>query len=70
VVALEADHSGVCKFGDNETGQDNFDRVLGNIQDLVENALKIRELSKLPSVHMDRLLDSPIRAFDMRGPLR
>ncbi|GAW21984.1 hypothetical protein ANO14919_115150 [Xylariales sp. No.14919] len=41
VVALEADHSGVCKFGNSETDRDNFERVLGNIQDLVENAFKI-----------------------------
>ncbi|KAI1172154.1 hypothetical protein F4777DRAFT_524116 [Nemania sp. FL0916] len=40
VVALEADHSGICRFGDTDTDQDNLERVLGNIRDPVENAVK------------------------------
>ncbi|KAI0542077.1 hypothetical protein GGR58DRAFT_453892 [Xylaria digitata] len=50
VVALEADHSGVCKFGDSETDRDNFECVLGNIKDLVENAFSISKLSNLTPV--------------------
>ncbi|KAI0448300.1 hypothetical protein F5B21DRAFT_155524 [Xylaria acuta] len=50
VVSLEADHSGVCKFGDGETDRDNFEYVLGNIRDLVENALKISMLNSITPV--------------------
>lgn len=45
VVKLNADHSGVCKFGSTLEDQDNFKLVQCNIKDLYENALKICELS-------------------------
>ncbi|KAI1196532.1 hypothetical protein F5X97DRAFT_325365 [Nemania serpens] len=47
VVSLDADHSSICKFGVSVTDKDNLETVLGNIQDLAENALKIDELSSL-----------------------
>jgi hypothetical protein len=50
VVKLNADHSGVCKFGPNQTDQDNFELVRGNIRDLYKNALKKSELSAIPSI--------------------
>jgi hypothetical protein len=43
-VKLNADHSGVCKFGPSLEDQDNFKLVRGNIKDLYKNALKIGEL--------------------------
>ncbi|SPO06474.1 uncharacterized protein DNG_09164 [Cephalotrichum gorgonifer] len=39
IVKLDADHRGVCKFGPSEEDQDNFELVLGNVQDLYEGAL-------------------------------
>ncbi|OTA59076.1 hypothetical protein K449DRAFT_385103 [Hypoxylon sp. EC38] len=36
LVSLDADHSGVCKFGPSQTDQDNFKLVRGNIRDLYE----------------------------------
>lgn len=50
VVKLNADHSGVCKFGPSQRDQDNFKLVRGNIRDLYRNALKNRELSSLPPI--------------------
>jgi hypothetical protein len=50
VVKLNADHSGVCKFGDGQIDRDNFKKVQNNIQDLYENALKLRELNATPFV--------------------
>ncbi|PMD30276.1 HET-domain-containing protein [Hyaloscypha variabilis F] len=40
VVVLNADHSGVCKFGDSFEDHDNFKLVQSNIKDLYEKALK------------------------------
>ncbi|KAI4864171.1 hypothetical protein F4820DRAFT_449256 [Hypoxylon rubiginosum] len=34
IVKLEADHSGVCKFGESQTDQDNLKLVRVNLQDL------------------------------------
>lgn len=45
VVKINADHSGVCKFGPSLEDQDNFKLVRSNIKDLYMNALKTRELS-------------------------
>jgi hypothetical protein len=50
VVKLEADHSGVCKFGHSETDQDNLKLVCTNIKDLVQSALKTGKPFALPSV--------------------
>jgi hypothetical protein len=50
VVKLNADHSGVCKFGLSQTDQDNFKLVRGNIRDLYRNVLKNRELSSIPPI--------------------
>ena len=49
-MKLNADHSGVCKFGPSLEDQDNFKLVRGNMKDLYKNALKTSELSALPSV--------------------
>jgi len=49
VVKLNADHSGVCKFDQSQTDQDNFELARSNIKDLYKNALKIGELSTVPS---------------------
>jgi hypothetical protein len=40
VVALQADHKGVCRFGDSQADRDNFDIVKINIMDLYEKAIK------------------------------
>jgi len=50
IVKLNADHSGVCKFGPSLEDQDNFKLVRGNMKDLYKNALETSELSVLPSV--------------------
>jgi hypothetical protein len=50
VVKLNADHSGVCKFGLSQTDQDNFKLVRSNIRDLYKNAIKNCELSNLLSI--------------------
>ena len=44
IVKLNADHGGVCRFGDSQTDQDNFKLVRRNLSDLYENALKNSEL--------------------------
>lgn len=48
VVKLNADHSGVCKFGPSLEDQDNFKLVRGNIKDLYKSALKKGTLSDIP----------------------
>jgi hypothetical protein len=50
VVKLNADHSGVCKFGQSQIDQDNFKLVRGNIRDLYKRALKKCELNTIPSI--------------------
>ncbi|KAJ5771963.1 hypothetical protein N7520_002492 [Penicillium odoratum] len=40
IVMLIADHSTVCKFGPSQPDQDNLERVLSNIVDIYEAALK------------------------------
>jgi hypothetical protein len=50
VVKLNADHSGVCKFGDSLEDHDNFKLVRSNIKDLYKKALKTGELSAISSV--------------------
>jgi hypothetical protein len=50
-VKLNADHSGVCKFGPSLEDQDNFKLVRANIKDLYKNALKIGELSVMPPIN-------------------
>ncbi|CAM1505036.1 Fc.00g106730.m01.CDS01 [Cosmosporella sp. VM-42] len=40
VVALQATHGRVCKFGSSQRDQDNFEFVRGNIEDLYEKALE------------------------------
>lgn len=42
VVKLNANHSGVCKFGSSQVDQDNFKLVRSNIRDLYKNALNSR----------------------------
>lgn len=49
VVKLNADHSGVCKFGPSLEDQDNFKLVRSNLKDLYKNALKLCELHAMPS---------------------
>jgi hypothetical protein len=48
VVKLDADHSGVCKFGSTREDQDNLKLVGNNIRDLYKKALGKSELSTLP----------------------
>lgn len=50
IVKLNADHSGVCKFGPNLEDQDNFKLVRSNLKDLYKNALKTCELNAIPSL--------------------
>ncbi len=40
VVKLNADHRGVCKFGESQTDQDNFKYVRANIRDIYKKALQ------------------------------
>jgi hypothetical protein len=47
VVKLNADHSGVCKFGPSLVDQDNFKLVRGNIRDLYKKAVRKSELGTL-----------------------
>jgi hypothetical protein len=49
-VKLNADYSGVCKFGDSLEDQDNFKLVRSNIKDLYKKALKTGKLSAISSV--------------------
>lgn len=49
VVKLNADHSGVCKFGPSQTDQDNFKLVRSNVKDLYKHALSVGRLSIIPS---------------------
>ena len=49
-MKLDADHSGVCKFGDSLEDHDNFKLVQRNIKDLYKKALKTGELSAISSV--------------------
>jgi len=48
VVKLNADHSGICKFGSTVAEQDNFKLVKVNIKDIYKNALKKCESSIMP----------------------
>jgi len=64
IVKLNADHSGVCKFGPSQTDQDNFKLVRGNVKDLYKNALKKSELSTVPSI-----VAQEERVFDDVDPL-
>ena len=48
VVKLNADHSGICKFGSTVAEQDNFKLVKVNIRDIYKNALKKCESSIMP----------------------
>lgn len=50
VVKLNADHGGVCKFGDSVEDRDNFKLVQSNIKDLYKKALKTGGLSAISSV--------------------
>lgn len=49
-MKLNADHSGVCKFGPSLEDQDNFKLVRGNMKDLYRNALKVGELNAIPHI--------------------
>ncbi|KAI8649732.1 hypothetical protein NCS55_01435700 [Fusarium keratoplasticum] len=42
VVKLNADHGGVCRFGDSQTDKDNFEVVQRNIIDIYDSAMKNR----------------------------
>ena len=50
VVKLNADHGGVCKFGNSVEDHDNFKLVQSNIKDLYKKALKTGGLSAISSV--------------------
>jgi hypothetical protein len=50
VVKLNADHSGVCKFGNSLEDKDNFKLVQRNIEDLYKKALNTGELSAISCV--------------------
>src|SRR5438067_1289262 len=49
IVKLNADHSGVCKFGLGQDDQDNFELVRSNIKDLCKSAIRAGELSTILS---------------------
>jgi hypothetical protein len=48
-VKLNADHSGVCKFGLSQTDRDNFKLVRSNVKDLYKHALNVGRLSIISS---------------------
>ena len=54
VVKLNADHSGICKFGSTVAEQDNFKLVKVNIRDIYKNALKKCESSIMPPSIINR----------------
>jgi hypothetical protein len=45
IVKLNADHGGVCRFGESQTDRDNFELVSFNIREIYKNALKNCELN-------------------------
>jgi len=49
-VKLNADHSGVCKFGKSQTDLDNLKLVKHNIRDVFKQALKRCELKNPAAV--------------------
>lgn len=49
IVKLNADHNGICRFGDTELDQDNFELVQSNVKDLYEQAIKAGELRSILS---------------------
>ena len=77
VVKLNADHSGVCKFGSTLEDQDNFKLVRVNIKDLYKNALKIGELRVMPPIisredrveHVDNGKELQARWAKLKGDL-
>jgi len=51
VVKLNADHSGVCKYGASQTDQDNLEYVQFNIKDIYKKALQKPMLTLAPGFH-------------------
>jgi hypothetical protein len=39
IIRLEANHSDICRFGDSQQDQDNFEIVKGNIEELYLGAI-------------------------------
>jgi hypothetical protein len=52
VVKLNADHSGVCKFGPSSKDQDNLKVVQFNIGNLYRKALEKGEWSVMPPINI------------------
>jgi hypothetical protein len=51
-VKLNADHSGVCRFGRGQVDEDNLEIVKANIKDLYKQGIKVGELRKVQSVNV------------------
>lgn len=54
IVAVHADHGGICKFGISQKDQDELKIVQGNIRDLFENALRKCEYEFLRPTSCER----------------
>lgn len=52
VIELDADHSGVCKFGESQAEQDNLKLVRANLQDLYKRTLKDCKFTRLPPISL------------------
>jgi hypothetical protein len=50
VVKLNADHSGVCRFGNSQTDQDNEKLVRRNVIDIYKKAIKESESDTNPAI--------------------
>ena len=47
IVRLNADHGGLCRFGENLVDQDNYKLVKGNLKELYRQAVRNGELLQL-----------------------
>ncbi|KAI1416756.1 hypothetical protein F5Y13DRAFT_204139 [Hypoxylon sp. FL1857] len=56
IVLLKADHSGVCKFGSDQTDQDNLWLVRSNIRDLYEEAKEAPQVGSTTGGHISEIL--------------
>lgn len=57
-MKLNADHSTVCKFWQDQADRDNWKLVRSNIRDLYRNALKTRESPVLSPAVGERLVNA------------
>ncbi|KAL2125631.1 hypothetical protein VTJ04DRAFT_1996 [Mycothermus thermophilus] len=65
IISLDADHSGVCKFGDTQTDQDNYKLVQRQIVELYKQAISrscsINDNSKSTGLHHVHGMEPQVR---------